>query len=172
MNSDAFIDICEKSFSESKVRLGPMQKTIYVEKLRRFSEHELDKIFEHVIEGTKYFPKIADIYAAARECGFLQTESDKFRPHHWRETDCGLCRGEGRVAIIWHCFYEARDTGMLEIQELTQALPYAASFDYRFKPNEYRSIFRCRCRAGEAATLPQAWPKFSNTTETRRERWA
>jgi hypothetical protein len=172
MNGEAFIDICEKSFSEAKVRLGPMQREIYLEKLKRFSNPQLEKVFEKVLETSKRFPKIAEIYEAARECGYLQTESDIFKPHRWQPADCGLCRGEGRLAIIWHCFYEPKPTGLLEIQELVQAFPYTRSFDYTLKPNEYRSIFRCRCVAGDVATLSKAWPKWTKDSETRRERWA
>lgn len=172
MTTDAFIDICEKSFSEARLRLGPMQREIYNEKLKRFDVMQLDKIFEKVLETVKRFPKIAEIYDAARDCGYLQTESDKFKPHRWQSTTCGKCRGEGRIAIIWHCFREVQGDRLKEIEELTQVFPYSESFTYRFKPNEYRSIFRCQCAAGDAPTLARAWPKWTIHSETRRERWA
>lgn len=172
MNSAAFIDICERSFSEAKVKLGPSQRSIYEEKLRSFTDQDLDRIFEKVLELTRSFPKIKDIYDAARELGMLGAERVSNSPkHHWQVTDCGFCRGEGRIAIIWVCKVEERQTGICEIRQLAEVFPYSKSFDYQFKPNEYRSIFRCQCSAGDMETLPKSWPKWTKDSNPRREVW-
>lgn len=171
MTTEAFIDICEKTFSEGKVRLGPMQREIYLEKLKRFDGSQLDKMFEKVLETAKHFPKIAEIFDSARDCGYLQTETDNFRPHHWEPTDCGKCHGEGRLCIIWLFTMEERPTGILERRQLTQVFPYTKSFDYTLKPNEYRSIFRCECFAGDASTIPKIYPKWTRSSEPVREKW-
>lgn len=171
MTPSAFIDICEKSFSEGKVKLGPSQHAIYEEKLTTFTAEQLDKIFEKVLEICKRFPKIAEIYDAARELNYLQTEFDKFRPHHWKPSDCPLCRGEGRLAIVWYVTIEQRDTGRLEVSELKEILPYSNAGLYKFKPKEYIAIHRCKCPAGDSETIPKIWPKWTQMSEPRREVW-
>jgi hypothetical protein len=171
MNANAFIDICERSFSEAKVKLGPSQRSIYEEKLKAFTEQDLDRIFEKVLEITRSFPKIKDIYDAARELGLLNVEHYNTVKHQWQESECGFCRGEGRICIIWGCRMEERKTGICEVRELTQVFPYSKSFSYHLKPNEYRSIFRCQCAAGDVDTLPKSWPKWTKDSNPRREVW-
>lgn len=168
MTLNMFLTQCEEAFGGKTYTLG--QKAAFTEKCSRFTERELNRIYSDLLETSKYLPKIADVYDAARSMGMLDTEE---RPvHRWDATDCGLCRGEGRLMIVWHCFRELQGDRLKEIEELTQLMPYSQGLDYKQKPNEYRSIFRCRCLAGDALTIPKSFPKWSKSSETRRERWA
>lgn len=168
MNSDQFLAELATVFDKQP---KPQQLGIYRDKLRRFSPEQLLEILNKVLEEAKYFPKVSEIFKAAEALGYLSVTQDTRRFHHWKETNCGLCHGEGRIAIIWHCFTEERGEYRAEIQELVQVFQYSKSFDYRFKPNECRSIFRCRCLAGDAESLPKAWPKWTNNSNARREVW-
>jgi hypothetical protein len=161
MTTEAFIDICERSFSEQKVRLGPNQREIYAEKLRRFTNDELNAIFDKVLETTRNFPKIRDIYDAARDCGFLQTEMPQFRSHDWKESACNLCHGEGRLLVIWQLAYE--ENGWEE-HRLKVIRPYSAP-EIETGAHDFRTLFRCQCSAGDASTIPAGWPKWSTVIE-------
>lgn len=149
------------------------QVGIYQDKLRRFSPEQLVELLNKVLEEVKTFPKVSEIYKAANELGFLAVDTTKTRTHHWEESsDCGMCHGEGRLCIYWEVFFEERDSGRVEIQQLKHVAQYSRSFDYKPSQNEFRSIFRCKCAAGDATTIPKSWPKWSRNTPTRREVWA
>lgn len=160
MTFQSFVDLCEKSFSDGKVRLGEKQSEIYAEKLRRFSGDQLDKIFESVLESCRNFPKISDIYNAAKELGFVTPVTDSFKPHHWEHGDCKLCRGEGRLSVTWELsFTEDRR----EQHSLKQIHPY--SDQATVPPDCFTSIYRCSCAAGDRPSIPKAWPLWSKDRE-------
>ncbi len=169
MTPELFIQELQQIFDKT---LKDKQLPLYLDKLRRFSSEQLIEILNKTLEEAKYFPKVSEIFKAAEGLGYLSIDLTKCRVHHWRPTDCSFCRGEGRIAVIWHCFYEERNEQHVEIQELVQIFPYSKSFEYQFKPNEVRSIFRCKCLAGEADSIPKAWPKWTRESNTRREVWA
>lgn len=167
MTLEIFLKQCEESFGGKEYTLG--QKSALIEKCSRFNERELNRIYSDLLETCKYLPRIADIYDSARSMGMIQEELRP--PHRWQPTDCALCRGEGRLRIIWHFKIEERPTGLMEIRELVQIFPYTKGFDYVMKPNEYPSVYRCKCSSGDAETLPTSWPKWTNSSEPRREQW-
>lgn len=170
MNVNEFLNRCEDSWG-AKVKLMPARQAIYMEKLRRFSSEQLSAIYDKVLETTGRFPEIKDIYAVARELGYLETEQAKCTRHHWQESECGSCHGEGRLCIVWSARVESRPTGLLELQRLEQVLQYTRSFEYQLKPGEFRTIFRCKCFAGDTPTLSRGWPKLTNSTPIEREVW-
>lgn len=164
MTVTEFIRQCEATTGNGKIRLMPAQEAVYVEKLRMFSGEQLSAIYDKVLELTEHFPKIKNIWDAARDLGYLQTESDIFRPHRWEESECRLCKGEGRICVIWLSTFEIRHETRVEAEALSQILPYAESCDsvkYKLKPDEFRTIFRCACIAGDRDTIPKGWPKWN-----------
>ncbi len=167
MTIGEFMNACEDSFGGKSYTSG--QRGAIESKCSRFDERELNRIFAELLETCRYLPKIADIYDSARYLGMLHTPERP--PHRWQPADCGMCHGEGRLGIIWHCFMEERPTGIVEIQELVQVFQYSKQFDYKLKINEYRSIFRCKCWAAEAETIPRGFPQWTNQSNARREKW-
>src|SRR6266704_6421918 len=97
MNTPDFLKKCAQAFPGKE--LTEDQVAIYTEKLARFDERQLNRIHAEIIETCKYFPKIADIYDAARSMGMLTVPEQPI--HHWQPTACGLCHGEGRLLIVW-----------------------------------------------------------------------
>ncbi len=167
MTIERFVDLCQKTWP-GKV-YEPEQRAVLEEKCTRFKERQLDAIFNVLVENLKYLPRVVDIYDAARELSFLEVPA---RPdHHWQATDCSFCHGEGRLMMIWEFHMEARDTGLVEIQEFRDVLPYSASSTYVPAKNHFTSIFRCSCPAGTIDTLPKAWPQWSKEAPLRREIW-
>lgn len=166
MTASEFLKQCEATLGSGKVKLLPAQESIYFEKLRRFTSDQLLAIYDKVLETTGYFPKIKDIYEAARDLGYLQTESEHFKPHRWQETECQLCKGEGRLCITWIVTSEIIREERREVHALSRIRPYAESCNsdnFVLESGEFRSIFRCSCLAGDAAGIPKMWPKWSKS---------
>lgn len=169
MNIHLFMDELGKIFDKQP---KPEQLAIYAQKLRRFSPEQLVEILNRVLEECRAFPKVSEVFKAATELGYLSIDTTRTRHHHWAESDyCGMCHGEGRLCIFWECFYEDRENGRVEIQQLKRVFQYTKSFDYQQQRNEFRSIFRCKCPAGDAQTLSKHWPKWTIQSPTRREVW-
>lgn len=160
-----FLTQCETSFA-GRVRLMPAQEAVYVEKLSTFSPDQLSAIYNKVLEITEHFPKIKNIYDAARDLGYLQTESDVYKPHQWKTTDCHLCRGEGRLCVTWILTSEIRNNERIRVEALNRITPYSESCDsrtFQMQDGEFRSLFRCACFAGDVPGLPKTWPKWSKS---------
>ena len=54
--------------------LSPAQQRNYCRKLQRFTPGQLDRILNTVFEACQYCPRIANLYTAARDLGYLATE--------------------------------------------------------------------------------------------------
>lgn len=170
MTTHEFLDKCEESFPGKPYTIG--QRAAFDQKLERFTETQVMGIYAQILENCKYAPRIADVYDAAQELGYLSIDATQFRSHQWEPSnECGLCRGEGRLAIFWRVAIQERDTGLVEFQEIVHVAQYTKSFDRHIPSNEFRSVFRCKCRAGDVATIPKHWPKLSKETPTSREIW-
>lgn len=170
MTINEFLNKCEESFPGKPYTTG--QRAAFVQKLSRFSDDEVLRIYDQILTECKYPPKISDVYDAARILGMLAIDTTRTPHHHWTDSGtCGLCRGEGRLGMFWKFHYEDRNNGRVEIQDLSQVMQYSKSFDYQPKANEFRAVFRCQCFAGDAETLPKAWPKWTASSPTRREVW-
>jgi len=76
--------------------------------------------------------------------------------HRWEKTSCELCRGEGRLSVIFKIFTEngTRKRVLERIQ------PYSQPNDVQ--PGQFATIFRCECPAGEAKGIPQSWPRWQS----------
>ena len=166
MTPQSFIHELEQIFERS---LKEKQAPLYLDKLRRFSSEQLLELLNRTLEEAKYFPKISEIYKAAAELGYLHVDLTRTRLHNWEPSDCAMCRGEGRLAVFWELLFEERGTGRFEVHQFKSLVPYSRSSSYSLSENEFSSIFRCSCMAGEAATLPKAWPKWSIYAPLRRE---
>lgn len=169
MTPEKFVGELEQIFDK---RLKPEQTPLYVEKVRRFSPEQRVEILNRVLEEAKYFPKVSEIFKAAETLGYLAPDFAKAaRPHRWTETPCGLCHGEGRLAIFWKVRIDERETGRVELHILRQVVQYSKGFDYIMPADEYRTIFRCKCMAGDVETIPKSWPKFTREVSDVREVW-
>lgn len=160
MTIDEFLNECQEAFGGKEYTEG--QRAAFHQKLQRFAERDLNRIYSDLLETTKYLPKIADVYESAQSLGLL--ESKERPPHTWKPADCSLCRGEGRLAIIW----DLREMNNASVEVVTQILQYSKSFDYAMQSHEFRSLFRCRCLAGDVESLPVSWPKFDSSVNPTR----
>lgn len=161
MNIAFFMDELKAQIPPGK-ELTAAQHVGYRDKLRRFSDAELDKLYDSIIENCKYFPKIADIYEQARNLGMFNKELE-YKPHVWEPTDCNLCGGSGLMAAFYSQeFAFAPDTGKTQTIRLTHVCPYHTSGPrFRSTEDEIRYSFRCFCFAGEAVTLDHGIPRWS-----------
>lgn len=170
MNVQIFMDELGKIFERQP---KPEQKAVFQQKLRRFSPEQLVEILNRVLEECRGFPKVSEVFKAAQELGFLTVDTTRTPKHHWRPSEeCGLCHGEGRLCIFWKYHYEERDSGRVEVQQLVDVKQYTQSFDRHLGACEFRTVFRCKCSAGDAETLPKCWPKLTKSTPINREVWS
>ncbi len=146
-------------------RLPQLQSEFLVKKMSRFSESQLQQIYEKALETCKYLfarkaNPIAQLFDVAAELGFVSKPTAEFKPHAWQGTDCRLCAGSGMIAV----FFEPYLTTEKKLERrITRMMPYAGlnTTDYQYEHlNEYCSMSRCSCSAGDADTLPRGWPKL------------
>lgn len=162
MTTLEFVKQCEAGF----IRVGKLsdeQAGVYLKKLQRFSHKQLAEIYDKVIETCTVFPKVAHIYSAAEALGYLERrapEQEKF--HTWEPADCAVCRGEGRVSVIFGWFYKVEDNQRVELETVNHVFPYSSKerIAYKLKPSEYECIKRCSCPAGAAKTIQACIPRM------------
>lgn len=161
MSPNEFIRQIERTWDRE---LEADQALIYLRKLERFSDAELQAIFDRVIESSKYMPRIADIYSAATDLEMLaKPAADGSKSHTWERTDCKLCEGEGRLNVIMQTTYgEATASGRDKTVRFADLGPYSDKkwIGYPWQEGFNSYIFRCSCEAGEAETIPKAWPRW------------
>jgi hypothetical protein len=163
MNADIFLDELQTVLGRQQ---NPSRLAVYRERLRRFSPEQLIQMLNALIDECRTFPSPADIAKAAEKLGYSAIDRTAYQQHHWEPTDCKLCRGEGRLCVVWLATAEVRNDERKEAHALTQILPYqqsCASTGLKMGPGEYRTLFRCSCTAGDAVSLPKAWPKWSKS---------
>jgi hypothetical protein len=169
MNISEFLAHSEDAFPGAPYTEG--QRAAFELKLERFDPKQLVRIWDRVLEICHTRPKIADVYTVANEFGYLRPEDD-FKPHRWTSTDCRLCRGEGRLRVVWLEFTQVRNGEAVRMDELERILPYSsdeAASDATKQPGEYAMIARCACPAGDAAGIPKIWPKWKTSIPAVRE---
>ena len=71
-------------------------RDIYLDKTRRFSESQLEVLFNAVVDECRFFPKVADIYKLARRF-LLFDEQSGFASVNTK--DCPICEGTGWEAV-------------------------------------------------------------------------
>ena len=148
-----FLAKCELVFPGKTLTVD--QSSIYRQKLSHFSPDQLGHIYEEIIETQKYFPKIADVFDAARTLGYMHPPE---RPvHTWDKTSCALCHGEGRIAVIW----DVQPVGERIIETLHKIWPYSESGSADIPTHGFRTLSRCKCLAGGAPTIPKSWQKWT-----------
>lgn len=151
--------------------LTDRQQESYLAKLARYSESQLDAIFERLLENCKFRPKVAHFYETADELGYHR-EARTPKSHTWEKTSCNLCAGEGRIYVFFAQLLEKTEYGMQTRSELRRIMPYSAgskALDQpRIEENGVRLhpfLFRCSCSAGDMPTLPRAWPKWDSSKD-------
>ena len=164
MTSKEFVEEFEK-LNEKKLTTD--QLAIYREKLRRFSSEELNAIYDKVLEEAKYFPKISEIYKTALGLGYLSTAdlTTITTIHQWEPSNCRRCTGEGRLCVTWTLAY---DDNRREVHTLSRIVPYSWTASLTLARDEFTSLFRCDCVAGDAPTIPKKWPRWSTTMKRAR----
>lgn len=163
MNSTFFLDKCREILPPGK-DLTASQWTAYREKLSPFTEEQLQKLFDAILENCKFFPKIADIYEQARHLGFAERKQE-YRPHVWTPTDCQLCAGSGLVAAFWSQEFEITGENKNQILRLHYLFPYHQSGAYARQSDhdDVRSVYRCLCSAGSVNTLSKGIPRWTDS---------
>lgn len=146
--------------------ISDSKRRVLIRKLVRFRSFELDSIFEKVIETSKVFPKVAHLYEAARELGYLATAIRESRSHTWKPTDCPLCKGEGRLLVSMESF---SIDGSLR-RKLVAIGPYHEGTKANaIGPGIYDYLFRCPCPAGNAETINQRIGRWKPSDELERK---
>lgn len=173
MNLMLFLDKCREVLPPAK-DLTPSQWVAYREKLSPFTEDQLQRLYDAVLENCKYFPKIADIYECAKTIGLAERKTE-YRPHVWTPTDCQICGGSGLVAAFWSQEFEVNGEERTQILRLHYLFPYHQSGAYNRQSDhdDVRTAYRCFCDAGAAETLSRGIPRWhQNMPEVRRRDWA
>src|SRR6266478_3795757 len=98
MRIELFMDELGKIFDKAP---KPEQLAVYREKLRRFSPEQLLEILNRILEECRTFPKVSDVFKAAKDLGYLSIDLTRTPVHRWTPSDCPTCNGEGRIAIFW-----------------------------------------------------------------------
>ncbi len=146
--------------------LTPKQEEFYGLKLSRFSDKEIGKIFEWLTENCKFFPKIADIFEAARHCGFMDRVKE-YKPHTWTPTDCRLCGGSGQLSAFYEQLFDPinakRYLELRKVMQFESSVPTARDHEWT------HYYFRCSCPAGEAPTLESGLPRWDTSKPERLE---
>ncbi len=156
MNSEQFLDRCSMMWPAKP--LNADQKVLYLDKLRRFDSQILDRVYEHLAENSKYFPKVADVFESARHCGLLE-KPQEHRPHRWQPTECRLCGGSGQLAVFYEQLFDpSHEKRELRLQRIMQ---YESSPATARQHDWTRYYFRCSCPAGDVPTLPKGIPRWS-----------
>lgn len=160
MNAAYFLDKFREVLPPAK-DLTPAQWTVYREKLAPFSEEQLTKLFDAVLENCKFFPKIADIYEQAKLLGFTERRIE-YKPHVWTATDCHLCGGSGLVAVFWAQEFEVTGESKAQILRLHYIQPYHTSGAYARQGDhdDVRVVYRCQCVCGASETLERGIPRW------------
>lgn len=147
--------------------LTAKQQVFYGEKLSQFTDIEVGKIFNWLTENSKFFPKIADIFEAARHCGFSDRPQE-YHPHVWEPNDCSMCGGSGQLAVFFEQLFDL-ENGRRELS-LKRVMQYQASEKTVTQHLDWtRYFFRCVCPRGDVKTLDKGWPKWNPMKPSRVE---
>lgn len=139
--------------------LSNKQREFYEIKLSQFEAKEIAEIFKWLTENSKYFPKMADLFEAARHCGFMDRVKP-YAPHEWVESDCRLCGGSGQLAVFYEqSFDPANGNRTLTLKRVMQ---YQASQGVLKTTEWTRYYYRCQCAQGEATTLEKGPPRWDS----------
>jgi|SRR6185503_13465523 len=173
MNFDMFMDRLTEVLPPGKA-LTAVQWSAYRSKLGQFSEDQLSKLHEAILENCKFFPKIADVFEQAKLLGFTERKTE-YRPHVWTPTNCDLCGGSGMVAAFWSQEFEIAGEEKRQILRLHYVFPYHESGEYQRRKDhlDVRTVYRCFCDRGAVETLDKGIPRWQeNMPETRRRSWS
>lgn len=135
------------------------QRAAFLAKLDVFSDADLPRIYSGILEVCKKLPTVADIFSFA---GGWITQPRETKVHTWIPTTCELCSGEGRIVTVWQRYF---DRGRhRDCERLQHVMPYSSVEAVSYKPGdgEYVRFARCCCPAGDAATVPAGWPRWSH----------
>jgi len=152
-----FIERCQDLWPGKD--LSAAQWAIYRERMGQYSDREADKIYEWLRDNSKFFPKIADIVDAARECGFADRVA-VYAPHQWEPSECRLCGGSGQLAVFYEQTYDPKNG--IRILALKRVMQFQASQGVSRTTEWTRYYFRCSCEAGGAPTLEKGLPRWSS----------
>lgn len=154
-------------------KLTPLQRQAYLRALEplAFSD-KLDKLAEQIPARCKQFPSVATIFEVAEKHvrGAKRQSLPTDKPHRWETTDCHHCQGEGVITVFWTHMYQIEPYMR---DELTEPVVFPNSSrevsTYRRQHRlQVQTLFRCSCPAGQAETIPSAWPRWDGRQIHRR----
>ena len=134
--------------------------------LSRFSDEQLDSIFDRLLANEHYTPKISDVFKAAKYHGFTDREpvgETKTKGDIWEPTECPDCLGGGLIRVLCEV-----------VDRLTfQRLPQLANPLYEPRPEDTGHlstwVHRCSCPQGSRDTMPavlQLYPVWDKSKLT------
>ncbi len=156
MNIDFFLERCDELWPGKALTL--LQRSHYGGKLMQFEGQDLGKIFDYLTEHSKFFPKIADVFDAARQCGLLDRVK-AHKPHEWHPTECRNCGGSGMLAVFFEWLFDSQKGEW--IKQFRRVMQYQASNPTERTNDWTRYVFRCGCPAGEASTIEKGIPRWA-----------
>ena len=178
MDRFEFVAKLERTWLGGK-SLDREQSQIYSGKLVKFTDPELDGLFDKLTESCKYLPRIADIWEAATDIGLLNRQQLNKPEHTWTRSECKRCNGEGLLLAYFVIEYEEVVEGEGEQQRrrlkrhrrftgLYQYSDVRSIWAHTSQPGEYRYVFRCDCELGMVPTLARGWPQWRNDRQETR----
>ncbi len=138
--------------------LSTKQQEFYGIKMSKFTAPQVSQIFDWLTENSKYFPRIADIFEAARHCGFTDVVKP-YKPHEWEPNDCRMCGGSGMLAVFYEQLFDPKN-GYRQL-ELRRVMQYQSSEPTMRTQPWTRYYYRCCCPLGEVSTLDRGIPQWS-----------
>lgn len=157
MNIDFFLERCEELWPGKPLTLS--QRSIYGAKLLQFEGRDLAKMYDYLSEHSKFFPKVADVFDAARQCAVMDRIAPS-KPHEWTANDCMFCGGSGQLAVFYEQLIDP-NTGDRE-KRLKRVMQYESSQGTMRQNDWIRYYFRCSCPRGDVSTLNKGLPVWSN----------
>jgi hypothetical protein len=153
----SFLEECKGLWPQSE--LTNKQREFYEIKLSQFSDKEVSSLFAWLTDHCKYFPKIADIYEAARHCGFTDRVKP-YAPHKWEAAECRLCGGSGQLAVFYEQSFDPENG--FRLLTLKRVMQFQASQGVIKTTDWTRYYFRCQCELGDASTLEKGLPRWDS----------
>ena len=162
-------------------KMNEVQHEEWIKRLNSFSDAELEKVFDWIVENCTMFPAIARLFEAAKERG-LGTHRKRERRSPFSLVpmagcECRRCHGIG-LLHTWHEPYTARDGEQAEhwmdpelvpedyAERVVKVMPAVAELELGtwFKHHLIRRLWRCDCAA--SGRQPKI-PRFSIERERR-----
>lgn len=185
MNTNEFLRKCWMAWPKADGKpLKQEMMDIYVDKMKRFSDSEIDQIYSMLLEKCHTFPKLSHVFEAAKDLGLQTAQAVKIQDRlTWMQTDCPLCSGEGAIQVIFNICYlpvyaegtvpsEENQIGVKKNIRFQTLWPLSSGENlyYEMQEGDYSYVFRCDCDAG--TQQPGGWPRWDRNRGADRQKLA